>query len=262
MHEEHGVSIRQGCRAMGLPRSTYRYQRRDRDDEAIVTALTALVDEHPSIGFWQAHHRLRLAGHLWNHKRVYRIYTAMQLNIRRRAKKRLPARAKQKLFEPEQPNQVWSLDFMHDSLWNGRTFRLLNVMDDFNRQVLWVEADTSLPSLRVIRVLERLEESRGLPEVIRVDNGPEFISHKLDVWCRERGITLAFIQPGEPTQNAYVERLNGTMRRELLDAYIFPTLDEVRRKADAWQYDYNHRRPHKALGYRTPMDLLQNHEPL
>lgn len=145
---------------------------------------------------------------------------------------------------------------MHDSLWDGRTFRLLNVIDDYNRQVLRIETDTSLPALRVIRVLEQLEESRGLPRMLRVDNGPEFISHKLDVWCKERGITLAFIEPGKPTQNAYVERFNGSIRRELLDAYVFRTLDEVREKALDWQYDYNHRRPHKALGYRTPVSLL------
>lgn len=258
MHAEHGVSVRRGCEAVGLPRSTYRYERRVKPDEPIIEALSALVERHPSIGFWQAYHRLRLAGHAWNHKRVYRIYTAMRLNIRRRAKRRLPARVKQRLFAPEAPNEVWSLDFMHDSLWDGRTFRLLNVMDDHNRQVLWIEVDTSLPSPRVIRVLEQLEESRGLPAMIRVDNGPELISHRLDVWCRERGVTLAFIEPGEPTQNAYVERLNGSLRRELLNAYVFRTLDEVRRKALDWQHDYNHHRPHKALGYRPPVRALSS----
>jgi putative transposase len=227
-----------------------------RPDEPVVEALAALVEAHPSIGFWQAYHRLRLAGHPWNHKRVRRVYTAMRLNIRRRAKKRLPARVKQRLFAPEAANQVWSLDFMHDSLWDGRPFRLLNVIDDFNRQVLWIEVDTSLPSLRVLRVLEQLEESRGLPGMLRVDNGPEFISHRLDAWCKERRVTLAYIQPGEPTQNAYVERLNGSLRRELLDTYVFRTLDEVRRKALDWQHDYNHHRPRKALGYRTPVAIL------
>ncbi len=256
MHREHGVSVRRGCEAVGLPRSTYRYERRPKADEPVVAALSALVDAHPSIGFWQAYHRLRLAGHGWNHKRVRRVYTAMRLNIRRRAKKRLPARVKQRLFAPEAPNEVWSLDFMRDTLWDGRPFRLLNVIDDFNRQVLWIEVDTSLPSLRVLRVLEQLEESRGLPGMIRVDNGPEFISHRLDAWCKERRVTLAYIQPGEPTQNAYVERLNGSLRRELLDAYVFRTLDEVRRKALDWQHDYNHHRPHKALGYRTPVAAL------
>lgn len=256
MAEEHGVSIRQGCWTAGIADSTYRYERCERDDASIIDALNELVERFPAIGFWQAYHRLRLRGRSWNHKRVYRVYTALGLNIRRRAKKRLPARAKQQLFQPSAPNQVWSLDFMHDSLWNGRTFRMLNIIDDFNRQVLRIETDTSLPAMRVIRVLEQLEESRGLPQMIRVDNGPEFISHRLDVWCKERKITLAFIQPGQPMQNAFVERLNGSIRRELLNAYVFRTLDEVRDKAFEWQRDYNHHRPHKSLGYRAPVDVV------
>jgi putative transposase len=147
MNTKHSVSIRQGCRAVGLARrSTYRYQPKPKQDDAVIDALNALVSKHPAIGFWQAYYRLRLAGRPWNHKRVYRIYTALGLNIRRRAKKRLPARVKQRLFQPSQPNQVWSLDYIHDSLWNGRTFRMLNVLDDYNRQVLRIEADTCLPA--------------------------------------------------------------------------------------------------------------------
>lgn len=256
MHKEHGVSIRQGCRAVDIPRSTYDYQHKTKDDQAIIDALLELTARHPAIGFWQSYHRLRAEGHTWNHKRVYRVYTGLKLNIRRRAKKRLPARAKQQLFQPEAANQVWSLDYMHDSLWDGRSFRLLNVIDDYNRQVLWIEADTGLPTLRVIRVLDRLKESRGLPGMIRVDNGPEFISHKLDMWCKQNKVTLAFIQPGKPTQNAYIERLNGTIRTELLNAYVFKTLDEVREKAEQWKHDYNHKRPHKSLGYKTPVELI------
>ena len=138
MHAEHGVSVRRGCEAVGLPRSTYRYEQTVKPDEPVIEALSALVERHPTIGFWQAYHRLRLAGHAWNHKRVYRIYTAMKLNIRRRARKRLPARVKQALFVPAEANQVWSIDFTaavgggHDRLWDGRAFRLLNVIDDFN----------------------------------------------------------------------------------------------------------------------------------
>lgn len=240
-----------------MARSTFRYRRRGRDtDTEVIDALNTLVEAYPSIGFWQAFHRLRRAGHRWNHKRVYRIYTALGLNIRRRAKKRLPARVKQELFQPSEPNQVWSLDYLHDSLWDGRTFRLLNILDDYNRQVLRIEADTSLPALRVIRALDQLKETRGLPQMLRVDNGPEFISRRLDAWCKEHRVMLAFIQPGKPTQNAYVERLNGSIRRELLNAYVFRTLDEVRQKAREWQYDYNHHRPHRALGYRPPVALL------
>ena len=256
MRKEHRVSLRQGCGAVGLPRSSYSYQPKPREDQPIIDELLALVQAHPAIGFWQCYHRLRSRGHEWNHKRVYRVYTGLRLNIRRRARKRLPARRKQQLFQPERINQVWSLDFMHDSLWNGRCYRLLNVLDDYNRQVLWIETDTSLPALRVIRVLERLRESRGLPEMIRVDNGPEFISRKLDEWCKDNKVTLAFIQPGKPTQNAFIERLNGSIRSELLNAYVFKTLEEVREKAEQWKYDYNYKRPHKSLDYKTPMDLL------
>jgi len=256
MNTEHRVSIRQGCRAVGLARSTYRYTPKPKQDDAVINELNRLVATHPAIGFWQSYHRLRLDGRPWNHKRVYRIYTALGLNIRRRAKKRLPAHVKQRLFQPTGPNQIWSLDYIHDSLWNGCTFRMLNVLDDYNRQVLRIEADTCLPARRVIRVLEQLEESCGLPSMIRVDNGPEFISHRLDTWCKDRKITLAFIQPGKPTQNAYVERLNGSLRRELLNAYVFRTLDEVREKAQEWQYDYNHPRPHKSLGQQPPVSLL------
>lgn len=126
---------------------------------------------------------------------------------------------------------------MYDSLWDGRSFRMLNAIDDYNRQVLWIEADTSLPALRVISVLDKLKESRGLPEMIRVDNGPELNSRKLDIWCKENHVTLAFIQTGKPTQNAYIERLNGCIRSELLNAYIFKTLDEVREKTQQCKHN-------------------------
>lgn len=209
MHQHHRVSIRQGCKAAGIPRSTYSYKRMPKDDQPIIDGLLGLTEKHPAIGFWQCYHRLRAMGHRWNHKRVYRVYTALRLNIRRRAKKRLPARAKQQLFQPDGPNQVWSLDFMHDSLWDGRSFRMLNVIDDYNRQVLWIETDTSLPALRVIRVLENLKNSRGLPEMIRVDNGPEFISRKLDNWCKDNNLTwLLFSQENPrkmPMSNASTE---------------------------------------------------------
>lgn len=255
MVEEHRLSERQACKTLSLPRSSYRYRHKVKHDEPVITELNHLIDKHPSIGFWQSYHRIRKDGHIWNHKRVYRVYTTMQLNIRRRAKKRLPARAKQTLMQPDAPNQVWSVDFLSDSLWNGRKFRILNIIDDFNREVLSVEADTSLPALRVIRVLEQLRQTRGLPQMIRVDNGPEFISFKLDHYCRQNHITLVFIQPGKPTQNAFVERCNGSIRKELLSAYVFQSLSEVREKIREWVTDYNENRPHKALNYLTPKEV-------
>ncbi len=179
----------------------------------------------------------------------------MKLNIRRRAKRRFPERVKQPLIVPTAPNQVWSIDFMSDSLVDGRRYRLFNVIDDFNRESLAIEVDTSLPSPRVIRVLERLIAQRGKPANIRCDNGPEFISHKLEQWGNEkdRQITLQFIQPGKPMQNAYIERTNGSIRRELLNAYLFYSLNEVREKCEEWRDDYNTERPHKALGYLSPI---------
>lgn len=242
---------------MNIPRSNYQYSRVEKDDTDIISSLKKLVEDHPSIGFWKCYHRLRRLGHNWNHKHVYRVYTQMQLNIRRRAKKRLPARAKQTLFHPEMINEVWSMDFMSDSLWDGRRFRLLNIMDDYNREVLAIEADTSLPALRVIRVLEHLKQHRGLPQMIRVDNGPELISDRLDAWCKDNEVLLVFIQPGKPTQNAFIERLNGSLRKELLNAYVFRTLNEVRELTEKWRVDFNYNRPHESLNNKAPMDLVK-----
>jgi putative transposase len=252
MISEHKVSQRQACKAVSIPRTTQQYKPVAKADDQVIEQLHALIEKHPSIGFWQCFYRLRQAGFPWNHKRVYRIYTLLQMNIRRRSKKRLPARVKQALYQPGAPNEVWSLDFMNDTLWDGRKFRMLNILDDYNRELLHIETDLSLPSLRVIRVLEYLREFRGLPRMIRVDNGPEFISHKLDGWCKDNKIDLVFIQPGKPTQNAYVERCNGNIRRELLNAYVFHSLDDVRTKAEDWMNDYNNLRPHKSLAYLPP----------
>ncbi|MFT2007485.1 DDE-type integrase/transposase/recombinase [Pontibacter sp. 13R65] len=171
-------------------------------------------------------------GHGWNHKRVYRVYSQLRLNSRRRHRKRLPAQVKQALFQPERISQEWSIDFMSDSFWDGRRLRLLIIVDAYNREILTIDADLSIPALRLIRVLEYLKEFRGLPEIIRINNGPEFIPNKLECWCRENKVCLVFIQPGKPMQNAYVERCNGSIRRELLKAYVFRTLTEVREKAE------------------------------
>lgn len=257
MVEEHGVSRRQACKALRVPRSTDQYQPKAKNDTPVINALQDLITKHPSIGFWQCYFRLRRRGFVWNHKKVYRVYTGLKLNIRRRFKKRLPTRVKQALFQPEAINQVWSIDFMSDSLWNGRKFRLLNIVDDYNREVLALEADISLPAQRVIRVLEYLKEFRGLPKMIRVDNGPEFISHALDEWCRKHGTALTYIQPGKPMQNGYVERCNGSIRKELLDANVFYSLEEVHERIEVWMRDYNFERPHESLGYRAPVDLLE-----
>lgn len=250
------VSVRQACKIVSLPRSVYRYHRKSKNDGSLMEALEELVKKHPTIGFWKCYYRLRRKGYGCNHKRLYRVYKLLKLNVRRKIKRRLPQRVKQPLLVPEALNQAWSMDFMSDSLVDGRRFRLLNIIDDYNRESLWIEIDTSLPSLRVIRVLERLIEMRGNPRRIRVDNGPEFISDKLQLWCEERNIQLQFIQPGKPVQNAFIERNNGSLRRELLDAYHFFTLQQVRLMAEEWQQDYNSSRPHQALGFVPPLEYI------
>lgn len=255
MQTTHHLSQRQACNAVRLPRSSFSYVRKHNlTDEMIIEALSTLVEKHPSIGFWKCYHRLRRAGYSWNHKRVYRVYTTMKLNIRRRAKKRLPTRVKQPLELPTTPNQIWSMDFMQDSLWNGSRYRLLNVIDDFNREVLSIDIDKSIPSARVVRALNCLCEERGVPKVIRVDNGPEFISNKLSEWCRSNSVELRFIQPGKPTQNAFIERLNGSLRKEVLNAYAFTDLDQAKQIIQQWMHDYNNYRPHQSLGNKTPIE--------
>jgi putative transposase len=245
-----------------LPRSSYQYKFKPKDDQSIQEALTDMVTRHPSIGFRQSFEQFRDAGKGWNHKRVKRVYREMKLNIRRRAKRRLPERVKQPLIVPEGINHTWSIDFISDSLVDGRKFRVLNVMDDFNRESLALEADTSLPALRVIRVLEKISEQRGKPLNLRTDNGPEFISYKLREWCSSKQIKIQYIQPGRPMQNAYVERKNGSLRRELLNAYLFDSLQEVRIMCEEWRTYYNTQRPHKALKYLTPMKYAEKYDPL
>jgi len=215
-----------------------------------------VIDRHPRYGFWKSFRMLRRQGRPWNHKRVYRVYCNLHLNQKRRAKKRLPLRVKQPLAVPQMPNQVWSADFMSDALYRGTRFRTFNVIDDFNREVLAVEIDTSITGRRLIRVFERLQASRGLPPVLRVDNGPEFLSADFVAWCEVAGITIQYIQPGEPNQNAYIERFNRTYREEVLSLYLFDSLSEVREATHWWMIDYNEIRPHESLGDLTPAEFM------
>jgi putative transposase len=202
------------------------------------------------------YHRLGKLRYLWNHKRVYRVYTSIRLNLRNKRKRRLPARVKAPLLRPIYPNVTWSLDFMHDTLANGKTLRTLNIINDFNREVLSITVDTSLPSQRVIRELETLAEWRGRPDTIRSDNGPEFISEALSQWCKKSGVEWVFIQPGKPTQNSLIERFNRTFRQDVLDSYMFESLTELGKYSQAWAWMYNKERPHAALGYLTPVEFL------
>ena len=236
--------------------SVYYYKAKRKDDSEVIEQLSLLADLHKTWGFWMMFHRLRKLQYMWNHKRVYRIYTAMRLNLRSKRKKRLPARVKMPLVCPIGPNITWSLDFMHDTLANGKTIRTLNVIDDFNREALSIAVDTGLPAQRVIRELEQLIEWRGKPEKIRSDNGPEFVAGILSQWCQGQGIEWEYIQPGKPTQNSLVERFNRTFRQDVLDSYMFDSLAEIRKYAQAWAWMYNNVRPHSSLGHLTPVEFL------
>lgn len=180
----------------------------------------------------------------------------MKLNLKNKRKKRLPARIKQPLVRPIYPNVTWSMDFMHDSLENGKRIRTLNIIDDFNREILNITIETSLPSAKVISQLAQLIEWRGKPEKIRVDNGPEFIAEKMKDYCNKNHIELGFIQAGKPTQNSLIERFNRTFRTEFLNVYLFENLKQIRNYAEIWMWMYNNERPHSALQYLTPRHFL------
>lgn len=255
-------SIHRACRVINLSTNGYYHQAKPKDDLAIITALNCQVESHPEEGFWLSFHRLKNQGKPWNHKRVWRVYKQMGLSLRRKKKKRLPSRIKEELVVPTEFNDTWSIDFTTDILENKRKFRTFNVMDDYNREALHVEVDYSLPSKRVVYVLNRLTKQRGVPKCIRMDNGPEFIANIMKEWCKFKGIELKYIQPGKPTQNAYIERLNRTYRQSVLDAYLFENLDEVRQQTEIWMNDYNYERPHNAIGNIAPkqyadIDLLK-----
>ena len=245
---------------MQVSRCVYRYQAKRTTDEPIAQELRQLAEKQPRWGCGKMTDYLRnQAGHVWNHKRIRRVYRAMALHLKRKPKKRLPARTAQPLAVPQQRNRTWSLDFMSDALSTRRTFRTLNVIDDFNREALWIEVDTSLPAERVVRVLEQLLDWRGKPASIRMDNGPELISQRLESWAKEKHIELIHIQPGKPAQNAYIERFNRTYREEVLDAYLFDDLQEVRYITERWLEDYNTIRPHEALQGLPPRQFAIQH---
>lgn len=260
MQTDHGLSARRADRVLCLSRSARHYRPRVRDDAPLIAAIEAHLKDNPGHGFGLLFDgALRPLG--WGKTRAWRVYTALKFNLPRRGKRRLPDRIREPLEIPLTANHTWSADFMADALWSGRRFRTFNVNDDFNRESMKIEIDTSLPSTRVIRALDELVEVRGAPKRLRLDNGPEFISAALQQWAQRHGVALVHIQPGKPTQNAYIERFNRTFRTEVLDRFVFTTLDEVRRMAEDWRDRYNHLRPHRSLGGLSPIHYAMAHSP-
>lgn len=262
--ESRGHTERRACELASLQRSTCRYVAKRRDDSKLLEKIRKLAEERPRFGYRRIHAMLCRRGLEVNRKRVYRIYRAAGLAVRRRKRRKLRLDRPAPPMQVTRPNERWSMDFVHDYLADGRRIRTFNVVDAFTRECLGIEVDTSLPSARVVRTLDKLVWENGLPESLRVDNGPEFISVALDAWATQHGAKLDFIQPGKPTQNAHVESFNGRFRDECLSQGRFPTLARARAEIEMWRVDYNTERPHSALDYRTPKafgDLVRGKVP-
>ncbi|WP_157003259.1 IS3 family transposase [Ralstonia sp. A12] len=258
---ERAMGVTRACGLVGISRSLFRYESRRRiDDEALTGRMMAIAAQKRRYGYRRIHVLLQREGWLANHKRIWRLYSKAGLSVRKRRRKRIAAVERTPLPLPTGPNQNWSMDFVSDGLAYGRRFRCLNVVDDYTRECLAIEVDTSLPGLRVKQVLERLKEMRGLPASITVDNGPEFAGKVLDAWAYEAGVTLSFIQPGRPVENAYIESFNGRFRDECLNEHWFVSMRHARRLIEEWRIEYNTERPHSSLGYLTPAQFAQGHK--
>lgn len=256
--EERRLSARKACRAVGVSRTRLYYRPVERDDSELVTAILELIDQEPGWGQDKVIGRLVADGRGWNPKRIRRVYRALKLHLRR-GKRRLPARVKEPLAVPKAANECWSADFMSDALYSGRRFRTFNVIDDFAREGLAIEIDTSITGERVVRTLERVGIERGsAPKQLRLDNGPEMISEALQTWADKHGVRLQFIQPGRPMQNGFIERFNRSFRNEVLDAYLFEALDDVRELTNGWLWRYNNRRTHDSLDRKTPTEYARS----
>ena len=256
--QKHGISIRMACICFGVSESCYYYQPTLCSENALVADwLLRLTEAQKQWGFGLCFLYLRNVKHFeWNHKRVYRIYRELELNLRIKPRRRLKRDKPDALAVPTSINQVWSMDFMSDSLSDGRSIRTFNVIDDYNREGLAIDVDLSMPGLRVIRALEQIIEWRGKPAAIRCDNGPEYLSAALVTWANQQHITLMYIQPGKPTQNAYVERFNKTVRHEWLNLHDFDSIEQAQQLATEWLWLYNNERPNTAIGGIPPRQLL------
>jgi putative transposase len=260
--ESFSLSQRRSCRLANLQRSSVRYEPRRQVDPRFRHRLPELAAHYPRYGYELLTKKLRREGLLVNEKRVRRLYLLEGLKLRSKLRKKLVAAApREKSVTPDVPNRRWSMDFMRDTLGNGRPFRTFNLIDDGSREALRIEVDFSLTAERVVRALEEIAEDRGLPEEIVMDNGPEFASKHLDAWAVHRGVKLRFIRPGRPVENCFVESFNGTFRRDCLDAHWFEDLPHARRVIESWRLDFNHDRPHSGLGDLAPAEFAALREP-
>lgn len=252
MQAQTKISERRACRLVGISRTVLHYQPvESANTVALRTRLVELAAERRRFGYRRLHALVRREGIEANHKRIYRLYSQAGLAVRRRRKRERVAVEREPLSLPSAPNEVWSMDFVSDALADGRRIKILTIVDDYTKEAVELAVDHGISGLYVTRVLERAGRFRGLPRAIRTDQGPEFTGKALDQWAVEKGITLKLIEPGKPTQNAFIESFNGRFRDECLNDQWFPSLAQARILIAAWRRDYNEARPHSALSYLT-----------
>ena len=259
IQEQHGLWQRRASQLMQCHRNTARYTSCRIDDSLVRTRLRELAHDNLGLGYRMLGGMLRLEGWPVNHKKVCRLYREAGLQLRRKGRKRLKSEGRGMPQPATAPDEEWALDFVHDALCDGRSFRTLNMIDAFSRECLAMETDTSLGSERVVRVLDQQLAARGTPQRLRIDNGPEFRAKPLDIWAQKNKVTLFFIEPGKPTQNGQIESFNGRFRQECLNQEWFTTLNEARQIIEAWRISYNTKRPHSSLGYVPPEVWAKRH---
>ena len=249
---DKGLSERRSLAVVGMSASAYRYAPCPDHNGELRHRIVALAQRHKRYGVGMIHLKLRQAGLLVNYKRVERLYQEAKLQVRRRKRKKVPAAERQPLARPKAANEVWSMDFVFDRTAEGRVIKCLTVVDDATHEAVVIEVERAISGLGVTRVMDRLSLSRGLPKVIRSDNGKEFCGKAMLTWAHERGVQLRLIEPGKPNQNAYIESFNGRLRDECLNEHWFPSLLHARAEIESWRREYNEERPKKALGGLTP----------
>ena len=258
MQTETVISERQACRLVGIYRSTLRYEaRQTAENQALSTRIVELAQARRRFGYRRIHALLRREGHEVNHKRVYRLYSAANLAVKRRKCRKGVMVPREPLTLPTQRNEVWSMDFVMDALANGRRLKILTIVDDCTKESIDLVADFGISGHYVARILDQAARFRGYPKAIRTDQGPEFTGKALDQWAYDRGVQLKLIQPGKPTQNAFIESFNGKFRDECLNEHWFHTLNHAKTVIGQWRTDYNERRPHSMLGYKTPAEVAE-----
>lgn len=252
LQDTYSISQRRACRVVPISRKAMAYQpQRPLHDAELIKRLKSLGERYPRYGYLMLHELLRREGLVANRKRTYRLYSELGMQVRTKRRKKL-VRPRVPLELPTKPNERWSIDFVHDQLADSRRIRILNVVDDYSRVCVGQLVDLSISGLRTARFLNELAEQRGKPKRIVLDNGPEMTSKAMFLWSQQTGIKLHFIQPGKPTQNAFVESFNGRFRDSCLNQQWFQGLEDARQIINAWREHYNQVRPHSALNYQSP----------